>query len=101
MKIQEDLVFDKTGKQIHGFVNLGDVNSDLQALESQANDNTTPSGSIATHMLTLMARGIFIKLEFPYANFRMQGKEYNFNHTYIIPFFKCIFQVQLATLFTG
>ena len=38
MKIQEDLVFDKTGKQIHGFVNLGDVNSDLQALESQVSD---------------------------------------------------------------
>ncbi len=74
MKIQEDLVFDKTGQQLHGFVNMGDVNNDLQSLESVVNDDTTPSGSIATHVLTLMVRGIFIKLEFPYANFPTQGK---------------------------
>ena len=65
MKIKEDLVFDKTGQQLHGFVNLGDINCDLQALESQVNDDTAPSACIATQMLTLMVRGIFIKLEFP------------------------------------
>ena len=75
MKIQEDLVFDKTGQQLHGFVNLGDVNCDLQALESQVKDDTNPSACIATHMQTLMIRGIFIKLQFPYANFPTQGNE--------------------------
>jgi hypothetical protein len=29
MKIQEDLVYDKTGSNMLGFVNLGDVNDDL------------------------------------------------------------------------
>ena len=32
-----------------------------------------PNESIATHMLTVMIWGIFIKLEFPYANFPTQG----------------------------
>ena len=73
MKIQEDLVYDKTGQRLHGFVNLGNVNSDLQKLESQVADDTTPTGSIATHMLTLMVRRIFFKMEFPYANFPTQG----------------------------
>ncbi len=75
MKIQEDLVFDKTGHQLLGFVNLGDVNSDLKALETQINDDTATSENIATHVLTLMIRGIFIKFEFPYASFPTQGNE--------------------------
>jgi hypothetical protein len=33
MKIREDLVFDKTGECIRGFVNLGDVNEDIRKLE--------------------------------------------------------------------
>ena len=35
MKIQEDLVYDKTGSNLLGFVNLGDLNDDLLALERQ------------------------------------------------------------------
>ena len=74
MKIQEDLVFDKTGQRLHGFVNLGDINNELQSLESEVSYGATSSGSsIAAHMLTLMLRGIFFKLEFPYANFPTQG----------------------------
>ena len=73
MKIQEDLVYDKTGQRLHGFVNLGDVNNDLQKLESQVAYDPVPSGNIATHMLTLMLRGFFFKMEFPYANFPTQG----------------------------
>ena len=73
MKIQEDLVFDKTGQRLHGFVNLGDINNDLQSLESEVSLSATSSSRIATHMLTLMVRGIFFKIEFPYANFPTQG----------------------------
>ena len=82
MKIQEDLVYDKTGQRLHGFVNLGDVNSDLQKLECQVAGDTIPSESIATHMLTLMVRGIFFKMEFPYANFPTQDNIYVLHHSY-------------------
>ena len=74
MKIEEDLVYDKTGQRLHGFVNLGDINSDIQSLETQVSDGAgSPSSRLATHMLTVMVRGIFFKLEFPYANFPTQG----------------------------
>lgn len=73
MKIKEDLIFDKTGRTLHGFVNLGDVNSDLKKLEEEIDGDAKPSQSLATHMLTVMVRGIFFKLEFPYASFPTQG----------------------------
>ncbi len=74
MKIQEDLVYDKTGQRLHGFVNLGDVNDELKQLEIDVDKDSSPSRNIATHVLTLMVRGIFFKMEFPYANFPTQGK---------------------------
>lgn len=82
MKIQEDLVFYRTGQQLHGFVNLGDVNEDL---ESEVDQHSLPCKNIATHMLTLMVRGIFFKLELPYENFPTQGK----SHSKIINSNKC------------
>lgn len=72
MKISEDLVFDKSGCKLLGFVNLGSVNEQLQALEQNADSTSTKTG-LATHMLTLMIRGIFIKMEFPYVSFPTQG----------------------------
>ncbi len=78
MKIQEDLVYDKTGEILHGFVNLGEVNDQLELLEKRANNTSTPLNNIATYMLTLMARGIFFKMEFPYASFPTQGALYSY-----------------------
>ena len=72
MKVREDLVYDKTGESLHGFVNLGDVNNQLQELEKQTNTGK-PHDSFATQMLSVMVRGIFLKLEFPYASFPTQG----------------------------
>ena len=66
MKIHEDLVYDRCGHLL-GFVNLGDVNNQLLELEQCASTVETHE-KIATQMLTLMDRGIFIKLEFPYAS---------------------------------
>lgn len=74
MKVQEDLVYDKTGKNLFGFVNNGNVNSEIENLEMQLKDEVTdPVESIATHMLTVMVRGLFVKMEFPYANFPTEG----------------------------
>ena len=72
MKVREDLVYDKTGESLHGFVNLGDVNDQINKLEMQAG-TSAPYNCFATEMLTLMVRGIFIELEFPYASFPTQG----------------------------
>ena len=70
MKIHEDLVFDRDG-EIVGFVDTGDFNNKLRLLEERCNGSDTDE--IATHMLTLMVRGIFIKLNFPYAQFPTSG----------------------------
>lgn len=79
MKKQEDLEYDRTGQRLHGFVILVDINSELQVLEKQVRDIASPCSNIATHILTLMVRGIFIKLEFSYANFPTQSKsKFNF-----------------------
>ena len=74
MKIHEDLVYDKTGVYMHGFVNLGDINQKLLKLEQEI-DGGEANVQLATHtcMLTLMVRGIFIKLEYPYASFPTTG----------------------------
>lgn len=69
MKIREDLVFDKHSCELVGFVNLGEVNNILTEFERQCKGETdvVNDDAIATHMLTFMVRGIFTKLEFPYA----------------------------------
>ncbi len=87
IKIHEDLVYDKTGERLHGFVNLGDINSALKSLEYEVSgDATINSSSIATHVLTLMVRGLFFKLEFPYANFPTNG-EFKKLYTFILTCF--------------
>ena len=53
MKVREDLVYDKTGESLHGFVNLGDVNNQLQELEKQTNTGK-PHDSFATRPAYIM-----------------------------------------------
>lgn len=77
MKIREDLVFNKHSCELIGFVNLGEINNLLtkferQCKKEQANTIITQD-DVATHMLTFMIRGIFTKLEFPYAQFSTKG----------------------------
>ena len=72
MKVKENLVYDKYGFRIIGFVDLGTINNDLADIEHAANSQDTTGVScddVATHMLVLMVRGLFIKLAFPYAQF--------------------------------
>ena len=68
-KLQEDLVYDKTVCNLLVFVNVGEVNNELEVLEGKLRaDVQDPCETIATHMLTLMVRELFIKTEFPYIN---------------------------------
>ena len=44
---------------------LGDVNNEILNLERQSSEHPP----VAKHLLALMVRGIFFKLDFPYAHF--------------------------------
>lgn len=67
MKIKESLVYDKHQSKIIGFMNLGEVNNQLSEFERTSSKESQPC--VATHTLTLMVRGIFFRLRFPYAHF--------------------------------
>ena len=71
MHVKEDLVFDKHTGALVGFTNLGDINQYLrqfeQSLESPS-DAVTPDG-LAKSMLVIMVRGLFSRLNYPYAQF--------------------------------
>lgn len=60
MKIKSGLVFNKSTKRLVGFVNLGDVNRDLDSLKMSLNDDTTPKQpKLADSMLVMIVRTIF------------------------------------------
>lgn len=75
MKIREDLVFDKSTGEITGFVDYGQYSLDHRfvMLKEQCKRQTFNNKKVATHMLTLMVRGIFFKCNFPLAHFSTQG----------------------------
>lgn len=76
MKIREDIVFNKTTGEILGFVDYGQGSFDDRFTElrerckkgSQISERT-----VATHMLALMVRGIFFKMDIPIAQFPTTG----------------------------
>ena len=68
MKVKEGIVYDKHNAHVTGFV--GDVNNQLADFETQCHQNDSGMNRpVATHILALMVRGIFMKLEFLYAHF--------------------------------
>jgi hypothetical protein len=66
MKIKEGLVY-KTNGELVGFTDLGDIDNMLSCFESLENQNKQLE--LATSVFTLMIRGLFIKINFPYASF--------------------------------
>ena len=54
--------------QVIGFVNLGETNNHLLQFESALSGNSTDP-PLATSMLVFMVRGLFCRLNFPYAQF--------------------------------
>ena len=68
--IKNELVYDKHHGSLIGFVNLGDTNNQLLEFENALyNDDNDDELPLATSMLVLMVRGLFCKLNFPYAQF--------------------------------
>ena len=69
MKIREGLVFDKDTGNIIGFVNTGDMNELLRSFEVELKGQKEPKRDVATHMLAVCVRGIFMKLDYPLGQF--------------------------------
>ena len=65
VRIKEDLVYDKHSSCIIGFINVGNVNNQLLKLERLQDGKGNQC--IAKHLLVFMVRGLFLRLEFPYA----------------------------------
>ena len=66
--IKEGLVYDKHQGSLIGFSNLGEINNHLLKLENALNGEDMPQ-QLASSMIVLMIRGLFQKLNFPYAQF--------------------------------
>ena len=68
--IKENLVFDKHGRQMIGFANLGDINEHLTQFElSLTSEQPKNTQQLANTMVVFMVRGLFNKLQFPYVQF--------------------------------
>ena len=66
MKVKESPVYDKYNCQVVGFVEIDDIKHQMNILEKQTASDLPP---IATHLLTIMVRGLFTSCKFPYAHF--------------------------------
>ena len=66
--IKTDLVYDKHQGSLIGFVNLGNTNNQLLEFENAVSGEQHEQ-ELASSMLVLMVRGIFQKLNYPYAQF--------------------------------
>lgn len=58
MKIKSGLVFERNMGKLVGFVDLGSVNSELEALERSMNDDSSEVPELASNMFVLMVRCI-------------------------------------------
>ena len=69
MHIKEDLVYNKHTGELVGFVNLGDINTHLLKYEQSLSGEDPQTEPLAKSMFTIMVRGLFNQLQFPYAQF--------------------------------
>jgi len=76
MKIREDVVFSKCTGEIIGFVDFGEqcLDKRFQELKRRCKqDSRLGERIVATHMLVLMVRGIYFKMDVPIAQFPTTG----------------------------
>ena len=62
-------MYNKDNSSVVGFVDVGTVNNALLDYERSLKGKAKTTSSVATHMLVFMVRGIFIRLNFPYAQY--------------------------------
>ena len=78
-----------------GFANLGDVNSHLDRFEQSVETNTISESPLAKAMLVIMVRGLFTKLQFPYAQFpsvKLSGDQI------FDPFWEAVYRIERCGL---
>lgn len=73
MKLKEGLVYDKHSDQLVGFVALQGVSNHLLDVERQCHSDTPQPPTLASHMLVVFIRGVFIHFNFPLAQFPSHG----------------------------
>lgn len=70
MHVKQELVYDKSTGELVGFVNLGDLNTHLLALEKSMSSSPNESSEVlVSTVMAFMVKGLFSCLEFPYAHF--------------------------------
>ena len=94
MHIKEDLVYDKHTGELVGFTNLGSINQHLQVFERSLEQSTSLE-PLANSMLVMMVRGIFTKLQFPYAQFPCASLTGNSLYS---PFWEAVSRIELVGL---
>nr|XP_006814580.1 PREDICTED: uncharacterized protein LOC102809633 [Saccoglossus kowalevskii] len=68
LKIQADLVFEKSSGKLVGFVDINNFNNSLAMYEKNLDDGPVKP-DIATYMLVFMVRGVCLHLNYPLAHF--------------------------------
>ena len=97
MNICEDLVYDKFSGDLIGFVNLGDINQCLLAFEQSLNEelSTSTCTTLANSMVVFMARSLFTKLRFAFAQFPC----YDLNGDFLYdPFWEAVLRMERCRL---
>ena len=69
MKVKEDIVYDKTTRNVIGFCNLGIINDEL--IQYGRGEDIHPP--VAKQILSVMVCGLFFKFDFPLAHFSTEG----------------------------
>ena len=76
MKIHEGLVFNSETGSIVGFVDTGDMNSRIKSFEAHVLGKEEGAREVASLMLALCVRGIFVKLDYLIGQFPTSSKLY-------------------------
>ena len=81
MKIRADLMFNKSTGEITGFVDYGEgtLEHRFTELQQQCKQKKLADREVATHMLTVMVRGIAFHMNIPIAQFATTGIVILFN----------------------
>ena len=76
MEVREDLVFDKETGDIIGFVDYGEESLDVRfnELQEKCRNRNPEKQEMATHMLTMMVRGLSFRLNLSIAQFATTGQ---------------------------
>ena len=89
--IREGLVYDKHSGALLGFTDLGTINNLLKKFEKSLESEMDSSTTLSKTMLVFMVRGLFIRLQFPYAQFAAPSVS---GDQMFVPFWECVMRLE-------